>query len=108
MNIREDDLGRGLLGLVMAIVEIVQEVLAEAALQRVEAGNLTEEEVERLGSAMADMEEAIAAIKKDLEVEEVTQDIRDQLDALVNDLVTTLADSRLGNYGLPLRRAGTC
>lgn len=93
MEVREDDLKTGLLGLVMALVEIIQEVLADAALKRVEGGSLTDEEVERLGDAMAAIEEAIAEIKAELGVEEVTQDIRNQLDSLVNDLVTTLSGS---------------
>ncbi|MCH9730897.1 MAG: gas vesicle protein K [Actinomycetia bacterium] len=93
VEVREDDLKHGLLGLVMALVEIIQEVLADAALKRVEGGSLTDEEVERLGDAMAAIEEAIADIKAELDVEDVTQDIRNQLDALVNDLVTTLSES---------------
>lgn len=91
VEIREDDLKSGLLGLVMALVEIIQEVLADAALKRVEGGRLSDDEVERLGDAMAAIEEAIAEIKIELGVEQVTQDIRDQLDSLVNDLVTTLS-----------------
>lgn len=91
VEIREDDLKSGLLGLVMALVEIIQEVLADAALKRVEGGSLNDDEIERLGDAMAAIEEAIAEMKIELGVEEVTQDIRDQLDSLVNDLVTTLS-----------------
>ncbi|MDP4013264.1 MAG: gas vesicle protein GvpK [Candidatus Nanopelagicales bacterium] len=100
VEVHQEDLKRGLLGLVMALVEVIQEVLANAALQRVEAGSLNDDEVERLGNAMAAIEEAIAEIKAELGVEEVTQDIRDQLDAVVNDLVTSLADSSMDASGL--------
>ena len=96
VEIAEDDLKTGLLGLVMALVEIIQEVLADAALKRVEKGSLTDDEVERLGDAMAAIEEAIAEIKIELGVEEVTQDIRDQLDCLVGDLVTSLSGTGSG------------
>jgi len=87
-----DDLRRGLLGLVFALVEIVQEVLAHTALQRVENGSLTDEEVERIGNAMADIEEAIAELKQELDITDATKEIRDQLDDLVNDLVASLID----------------
>lgn len=93
MKVEEDDLKQGLLGLVMALVEIIQEVLADAALKRVQGGSLNDEEIERLGDAMAAIEEAIAEIKVELGVVGVTQDIRNQLDGLVNDLVTTMTAS---------------
>lgn len=92
IGVEQDDLKSGLLGLVFALVEIVQEVLAHTALQRVEHGSLTDEEVERIGNAMADIEEAIAELKMELGVTKATQNIRNQLDDLVNDLVTSLVD----------------
>ncbi|MEI6622612.1 MAG: gas vesicle protein K [Actinomycetes bacterium] len=94
IDVDQDDLRSGLLGLVFALVEIVQEVLAHTALQRVERGSLTDEEVERLGNAMADIEEAIAELKEELDVTDATKEIRDQLDDLVNDLVTSLVATK--------------
>lgn len=94
INVDRDDLSKGLLGLVFALVEIVQEVLAHTALQRVERGSLTDEEVERIGNAMADIEEAIAELKVELDVTDATQEIRNQLDDLVNDLVTSLINAK--------------
>ena len=92
IDIDQDDLRSGLLGLVFALVEIVQEVLAHTALQRVERGSLSDDEVERLGSAMADIEEAIAELKDELGVTSATREIRDQLDELVNDLLSSLVN----------------
>jgi len=97
INVEQDDLRKGLLGLVFALVETVQEVLAHAALQRVERGSLTDEEVERIGNAMADIEEAIAELKEELDVTDATQEIRVQLDDLVNDLVTSLINAKGGD-----------
>lgn len=94
INVERDDLRKGLLGLVFALVEIVQEVLAHTALQRVERGSLTDEEVERIGNAMADIEEAIAELKEELDITDATKEIRDQLDDLVNDLVTSLVNTK--------------
>lgn len=94
IGVEHDDLGRGLLGLVFALVEILQEVLAYTALQRVERGSLTDEEVERLGNAMADIEETIAGLKEELGVTDDTLNIRTQLDDLVDDLVTSLLGTK--------------
>lgn len=99
IDVDQDDLRSGLLGLVFALVEIVQEVLAHTALQRVERGSLTDDEVERLGNAMADIEEAIAELKEEMNVTDATKEIRDQLDDLVNDLVTSLITAKGDNDG---------
>ncbi|MDP2951752.1 MAG: gas vesicle protein GvpK, partial [Chloroflexota bacterium] len=48
VNIDEKSLKHGLLGLVMALVEIIRDALKLQALKRMEGGSLTEEEVERL------------------------------------------------------------
>ena len=49
VNIDEKDLKQGVLGLVVALVEIIHEALRLQAMKRMEAGTLTEREVERLG-----------------------------------------------------------
>lgn len=49
IEIDEENLKSGLLGLVVALVEVIQEVLEREALRRIESGGLKEEEVERLG-----------------------------------------------------------
>lgn len=94
IGVEPDDLKRGLLGLVFALVEIIQEVLAHTALDRVERGSLTDEEVERIGNAMADIEEAIGELKEQLDITDATRVIRDQLDDLVNGLVTSLIKTK--------------
>jgi hypothetical protein len=84
----------------------VQEVLAHTALERVERGSLTDEEVERIGNAMADIEEALAELKEELDITDATREIRDQLDDLVNDLVTSLINTKGvsdGQGGYPFR-----
>lgn len=94
IDIEQDDLRRGLLGLVFALVDIIQEVLANTALDRVEKGSLDDDEIERLGNAMADIEEALAELKEEMGVTQAASDIRSQLDDLVNDLLNTLISPR--------------
>ncbi len=53
---RGEDVGRGLGRLVVTLLEVVRQVVERQALRRVEAGDLTDEQVERLGQALMDLE----------------------------------------------------
>ena len=54
----------GLAKLVLSIIELVRRLLEKQALRRMEAGNLTEEEIERLGNALMKLEEKMAELKR--------------------------------------------
>lgn len=54
----------GLARLVLSIVELVRRLLEKQALRRMDAGNLSEEEIERLGSALMKLEEKMAELKR--------------------------------------------
>ena len=53
----------GLAKLVLSIIELVRRLLEKQALRRMDRGNLTEEEIERLGSALMKLEEKMAELK---------------------------------------------
>lgn len=54
----------GLAKLVLSIVELVRKLLEKQALRRMDAGNLTEDEIERLGNALMKLEEKMAELKR--------------------------------------------
>jgi hypothetical protein len=54
----------GLAKLVLSIVELVRKLLEKQALRRMDAGNLTDEEIERLGNALMKLEEKMAELKR--------------------------------------------
>ncbi|HWS73052.1 MAG TPA: gas vesicle protein K [Thermoanaerobaculia bacterium] len=54
----------GLARLVLAIIELVRRLLEKQALRRMDGGNLSEEEIERLGSALMKLEEKMAELKQ--------------------------------------------
>lgn len=87
IDIDEDSLREGLLGLVIAIVEIVRDVLKLEAFRRMEGGSLTDEEVERLGAALMDIDTAIDSIKTDYGIRTSVQSVRDRLDDVVNEVI---------------------
>jgi hypothetical protein len=53
----------GLAKLVLSIIELVRRLLEKQALRRMDGGNLTEEEIERLGNALMKLEEKMAELK---------------------------------------------
>jgi hypothetical protein len=54
----------GLAKLVLSIIELVRRLLEKQALRRMDAGNLTDAEIERLGTALMKLEEKMAELKR--------------------------------------------
>ncbi|MBU4420927.1 MAG: gas vesicle protein K, partial [Proteobacteria bacterium] len=74
-------------GLVIALVEIIKEALRLQAMKRMEGGSLTEEEIDRLGRALMDLDTAIEEIKKEQGISESVKSVRDGLDNIVDELL---------------------
>lgn len=87
INLDEDNLKDGLLGLVVALVEIIQELLERQALRRMESGRLSDAEVERLGVALYELQEALEKIKADNGIEDAVRTVREGLDSTAEDLL---------------------
>jgi len=68
-----------LLGLVVALVEIIKEALERQALRRIESGKLSAGEEARLSEALADLDEALEHIKKENNIEDVVESVNDGL-----------------------------
>ena len=92
LDIDEKNLKDGILGLVLALVEIIRDALRIQAVKRMESGSLTEEETERLGEAFMDMDKAIEEIKKEQGISRSVQAIRDGLDDLVNEALLDIIE----------------
>lgn len=54
----------GLAKLVLSIIELVRRLLERQALRRMDGGNLTDEEIERLGAALMRLEEKMDEMKR--------------------------------------------
>lgn len=94
VNIDEGNLKQGLLGLVVALVEIIQEVLERQAIRRMEGGRLSDQEIEKLGLALNDLKEALDNIKKDNDLDDAVKSVRDGLDQITDDMIRNLIDTR--------------
>jgi hypothetical protein len=88
VDIDEKNLKHGVLGLVIALVEIIKDALKLQAIKRMEGGSLTEEEMERLGEALMDLDMAIDEIKEEQGISESVKSVRDGLDDIVDDVIS--------------------
>lgn len=88
IDINEDNLKHGVLGLVVALVEIIKDTLRLQAVKRMDGDSLTDEEVERLGLALKELDAAIEEIKEEQGLTETVKSVRDGLDDIVNDAIS--------------------
>jgi len=87
LDIDESNLKQGVLGLVIALAEIIQDVLKTQSFKRMEAGRLSEAEMNRLGEALIDLDVALNQIKEEHGVAETVRNVRDGLDDIVDEVL---------------------
>jgi len=92
IHVDEGNLKSGVLGLVLALVEVIRDALKIQALKRMESGVLSEEECERLGKALMELDIAIEEIKEEQGITESVRAVRDGLDELVDDVINRIAN----------------
>lgn len=84
-EIDENNLKQGVLGLVVALVEIIEDTLRLQAVKRMDSGVLDNEEIERLGRSLQELRAAIEEIKEEQGIAETVRAIREDLDDIVAD-----------------------
>jgi CRISPR/Cas system-associated endonuclease Cas1 len=60
-----DDVARGLAQLVLTLIELLRQLMERQAIRRVDAGDLDEEQVERLGQGLMALERQMAELKEE-------------------------------------------
>ena len=63
LNLEPDRIERGVLKLVLALVELLRQVMEKQAMRRIEAGQLTSDEIDRLGRSLMTLESRRAALQ---------------------------------------------
>ncbi len=58
-----DDVKNGLGKLVLTLIELIRELLERQAIRRIEAGSLSDHEIERIGTTFLRLSEQMAALK---------------------------------------------
>lgn len=90
LQVDEESLKHGVLTLVVTLVEVIQEALETQAVRRMEGGELTEEEQNRLGEALLELDEAMDQIKADHGITASVTDLHRGLDEVVDEVVDKL------------------
>lgn len=67
VDLDPDDVGRGFAALVLVLVDAVRELLERQAVRRIETGDLTPDQVERLGSTLLAVRQQISELRQQLE-----------------------------------------
>lgn len=67
------DSGKGLGQVVVAVLEVLRDLLERQAIRRAESGQLSPEQVERLGQALIALDRQFAALRESLNDERTTQ-----------------------------------
>lgn len=104
LTVDEKSLKHGVLSLVVTLVEVIQEALETQALRRMEGGELTPAELDRMGEALLELDQALEQIKADHGITSSVADLRRGLDNVVDDVVDKLINparwaEQAGNKG---------
>jgi hypothetical protein len=70
INADPEGVERGLAQLVLTIVELLRQLMERQALRRVEAGGLSDEQIERLGETLMLLSERMEELKRDFGLED--------------------------------------
>jgi len=75
VEIDPDKIEKGLLKLVLALVELLRQLMEKQAMRRIEAGSLSGEEIERLGRGLMDAEATIHALQRQFGIDDLNLDL---------------------------------
>jgi hypothetical protein len=64
VNADPDNVEKGLVQLVMTLVELLRQLMERQAIRRIEGGSLTDEEIERLGQTFMKLEQRMNELKE--------------------------------------------
>jgi hypothetical protein len=70
-----DKIERGLLTLVLSIVELLRQLMEKQAMRRIDAGSLTADEVDRVGHSLMQVEATIRKLQAQFGIEDLNMDL---------------------------------
>ncbi len=70
VNADPDKVEKGLAQLVLTLIELLRQLMERQAIRRVDAGTLTDDEIERMGQTFMKLEERMAELKEHFGLED--------------------------------------
>jgi hypothetical protein len=71
IDIEPGKVEQGLLKLVLALVELIRQLMEKQALRRIDAGSLTPAEIDRVGTTLMQLEEKIKELQEQFEIDDL-------------------------------------
>jgi hypothetical protein len=71
IDVDPDKVEQGLLKLVLALVELIRQLMEKQALRRIDAGSLNREEIDRLGKTLMQLEAKIKELQEQFEIDDL-------------------------------------
>lgn len=71
VNIDPDKVEHGLVKLVLALVELLRQLLERQAIRRMEAGTLTSEEIDRVGATLMRLEQRMRELQEHFQIDDL-------------------------------------
>lgn len=75
VNLEAGKIERGLLKLVLSLVELIRQVMEKQAMRRIDDGSLTTEEIDRLGTSLMELENKIRDLQAQFEIDDLNIDL---------------------------------
>ena len=70
MNADPERVERGLAQLVLTLVELLRQLMERQALRRIDAGSLSDDEIERMGQTFMKLEQRMGELKREFGLED--------------------------------------
>lgn len=75
VKVDPENVEQGLVKLVLALVELLRQLLERQAIRRIEGGNLTNEEIDRLGTTLMKLEERVRELQEYFQIDDLNIDL---------------------------------
>jgi hypothetical protein len=82
ISLDRENAGKSLMQLILALVNLIKDLMEKQALYRIESGNLTEDQVEDLGATLMKLDEKLKELREDFDLTE--EDIELDLSKYIN------------------------
>lgn len=75
IDLAPDQVERGLVQLVLSVIELVRQLVEKQALRRIEGGGLDGQQVERLGTTLMRLEQQMIELKEHFQIDSLNIDL---------------------------------